>query len=234
MASELNQPNQISDEQLAFDALQGDREAFTTLYERYFDQVYDLASRVIKDTGAAGDVAQNIFMKFLGGEDVKPPEVSFRAWLYTMTRNASIDELRRRRRIVPMATSETDGESAFYQSAPSPEDDPERAAIDHELSALVWRAAQALNPNDFTLLDLNLRKGLEPEELSVALGTSRGNVYTRLSRLRDSLEEAVTSLILAQRGRQDCEQLSSILEGYEPSDSLTPRNRRAINRHIQV
>jgi RNA polymerase sigma factor (sigma-70 family) len=229
----VNRPSVASDEQMAAEALRGDQEAFTHLYQQYFDQVYDLAARVLKDSAAASDVAQNVFMKFLGGTEVKPPQVSFRAWLYTMTRNAAIDELRRRQRLVPMAGPEME-DTAFIQVSTSVQGDPERMALDNDLAALVWEAAQSLNPNDYTLLDLNIRKGLEPDELADALGISRGNVYTRLSRLRDSLEEAVTTLILARRGRQDCSQLNELLLRFGSSESveLTPRSRRAVSRHI--
>jgi hypothetical protein len=125
-------------------------------------------------------------------------------------------------------------EDLFSRMASSPQDDPERVTLDNELAALVWEAAQALNPNDYTLLDLNIRKGLGPEELAAALGTTRGNVYTRLSRLRDSLEEAVTTLILARRARGDCSELNELLQGSDPAAGLTPRARRAISRHIQA
>jgi RNA polymerase sigma factor (sigma-70 family) len=229
----VNRPSATSDEQMAVEALRGDQEAFTNLYQQYFDQVYDLAARVLKDPAPAADVAQNVFMKFLGGTEVKPPQVSFRAWLYTMTRNAAIDELRRRQRLVPMAGSEME-DTVFNQGSSSAQDDPERVALDNELAALVWEAAQSLNPGDYTLLDLNIRKGLGPDELADALGISRGNVYTRLSRLRDSLEEAVTTLILARRGRPDCSQLNDLLLNFGSPEivNLTPRSRRAVSRHI--
>ncbi len=68
----VNRPSATSDEQMAVEALRGDQEAFTNLYQQYFDQVYDLAARVLKDPAAAADVAQNVFMKFLGGTEVKP------------------------------------------------------------------------------------------------------------------------------------------------------------------
>ena len=94
----MNGLDSLTDEELAAQTLQqGDREAFTLLYERYFDRVFDLASRVLRDPDAASDVAQNTFMKLLEGSGTRPPQVSFRAWLYTITRNSAIDELRRRR-----------------------------------------------------------------------------------------------------------------------------------------
>ena len=106
------------------------------------------------------------------------------------------------RHMADMPTFETEEgeELEFYQIIPSPEEEgPEHLAMDEELASLVWQAAKGLNENDYALLDLNVRQGLEPQELAVALETNSGNVYTRLSRLRDSFEQAFTALLLTRR-----------------------------------
>ena len=51
---------------------------------------------------------------------------------------------------------------AFQKVTTAHEEIPEQAPLDLELAALVWQAAKGLNPNEYTLLDLQLRKGLEP------------------------------------------------------------------------
>ncbi len=223
----------LTDEELASRAIGGDQAAFADLYERYFGKVYDQIARMLRNTADASDVAQDTFMKMLAGLGTRPPHTSFRAWLYTIARNTAIDRIRSGRHMAALQAEEGDDEDEgrFYQTAPASDDDPERTAISEDLAALVWQAARGLNPNEYTLLDLNLRQGLEAEEIAEALGTTRGNVYTMLSRLRDSFEQSFTALLLARRGREDCAALNEILAHAAARDELSTQTRRAVNRH---
>lgn len=229
-------PSPLADEELAARSMQGDKEAFTDLYERHFDRVYDFVLRLTRNEAEAADVAQDTFMKLLSGQSPRPPQVSFRAWLLTVARNAAIDRIRRDRRLeaMPEVEMEEDQGPAFHHVSAVPEASPEQSAMNEELAALVWQAARGLNANEYALLDLSLRQHLEPEEIAQTLGTSRGNVYTMLSRLRDSLEEAVTALLLARRGRRECSEVDAIVTRMGAEGELTPRVRRAIGRHAQA
>ncbi|MCI0437814.1 MAG: sigma-70 family RNA polymerase sigma factor [Chloroflexi bacterium] len=224
----------LTDEELASRAIGGDQKAFADLYERYFGKVYDMIARMLRNSADASDVAQDTFMKMLAGLGTRPPHTSFRAWLYTIARNTAIDRIRSTRHMAALQTDESDDEDEgrFYQTAPPASgDDPERTAISEDLAALVWQAARGLNPNEYTLLDMNIRQGLEAEEIAEALGTTRGNVYTMLSRLRDSFEQSFTALLLSRRGRQDCAALNEILARAAMTDELSTQTRRAVNRH---
>ena len=77
---------------------QGDQEAMAALFDRYSGIVYSVALRVLKDTGLAEDVMQEIFIQiwkkpgaFVSGRG------SLGAWLVVVARNRAIDSLRRRR-----------------------------------------------------------------------------------------------------------------------------------------
>lgn len=221
-----------TDEELAGLAIKGDQAAFADLYERYFDKVYDLIARMMRNPAEAGDVAQDTFMKILAGLGTRPPHTSFRAWLYTIARNSAIDRIRSRRHVVAIQPEEPDEEDRrFHQAIPTSDDRPDMIAESEDLAALVWQAAKGLNSNEYNLLDLNLRQGLEPKEIADVLETTRGNVYTMLSRLRDSFEQSVTALLLSRRGRSDCAELKEILTDTQESDELNTRTRRAVNRH---
>ncbi len=226
-------PSLYTDEELAARSMKGDKEAFADLYERHFDRVYDFVLRLTRNEAEAADVAQDTFMKLLSGQSPRPPQVSFKAWLMTVARNATIDRVRRDRRLeaMPEVETEEEQEPAFHHVAAVPDASPEQSAMSEELASLVWQAARGLNASEYALLDLNLRQHLEPDEIAQALGTSRGNVYTMLSRLRDALEEAVTALLLVRRGRRECSEVDAILTKMGAEGELTPRVRRAISRH---
>ncbi|BDG59323.1 sigma-70 family RNA polymerase sigma factor [Caldinitratiruptor microaerophilus] len=222
------------DEELAARAGAGDRQAVEALFHRYFDRVYDLALGMLRDPDAAGDVAQATFVKAMERLRSGPPPRGFRAWLYAIARNTAIDELRGRRRRLPWpGVSTEEGETLDYEPpAPAAWAEPEQVVADRETAALVWEAAAGLSPDDRLLLDLHLRKGLEPGEIARVLGARPGSVYTRLSRLRDALEESVSALILYRRGRGRCRELEALVARYG-GETLTPVLRKAVNRHLE-
>ena len=46
-----------TDEELAAQALLGDRDAFADHYGRYFDRVYDFLARMMRNSAEASDIA---------------------------------------------------------------------------------------------------------------------------------------------------------------------------------
>src|SRR5213593_964198 len=231
MAVLVTQPVTASDEELAACAAEGDDSAFALLYERHMQGSYDLAVRMLHDREAAGDVVQSSFTAALQvlrrGKSMR----NVRAWLYATVRNGAIDRLRQDRH--RLRGSNGDGIPAELITADEqPSSSPEAAAERAELAELVWQAAAALSPKEYSLLDLHLRKGLSADELARSLGLRKGAVYTMLSRLRDSLEEAVTLTLLLRRGRRECAELDTLLAALRATE-LRPEIRRAIRGHVR-
>ncbi|MBI2856954.1 MAG: sigma-70 family RNA polymerase sigma factor [Chloroflexi bacterium] len=224
--------NTSNDEELAARLGKGDADAFTVLYSRYFPQVYDLALRLLKDRGRAADVAQDTFLVLVEGKAWQTTPVSFRAWLYTVARHRAIDELRKAKRTGPLPDAESDEGVAAFSQIVDDSPGPEQVAQDKELAAMVWIAASSLSADKYELLDLHLRKGLTGEELAQVLKTTKGNAYTMLSRVRDSLEEAFAALVVARRGKKECPALAELLRAHTPQ-ALSPRLRRQVTRHIR-
>jgi RNA polymerase sigma factor (sigma-70 family) len=222
----------LSDEGLVERAVSGDGDAFAALYERYFDGVYDFVLRVVRDRDAAADVVQGTFVKAWGAMSDRPL-TNVKAWLYALAHNASIRELRRRKRLVAERDKHLDEGFVLYtQVDTSRLSDPETVLRDRELVSLVWASAAALSPKDYALVDLQLRQDLSADELATGLGLEQGEVETRLSRLRESLEEAVMTVVLIRRGRRDCPELGALLFGAEASKP-SAELRRVVQGHLK-
>lgn len=219
---------------LAERAATGDREAFASLYERYVQGIYDFALRIVRDPDAAADVAQVTFVKAWERLSGRKRPTNVKAWLYAVAHNAAIDELRRRKRLVPLAAGEPSEAvgNPLAQLDPSRLSNPEAVVGDQALVDLVWESAAALSPREYALLDLNVRQDLGADELAEALGIRKGAVYTMLSRLRASLEESVTSVLLMRRGRRDCAELDALVTTI--GAEATPDARKAVQRHLQA
>jgi RNA polymerase sigma factor (sigma-70 family) len=224
---------EAADKELIERAEQGDRDAFAALYERHFQGLYDFALRIVRDADLAADVVQSTFVKAWDAARKQKGVENVKAWLYTITHNLAIDELRLRKRLAePSSDGADESGYPFALADPSKFSDPEAVVQDRELVELVWEAAAGLNPQEYALLDLHLRRGLDADELSRHLSLAKSAVYTRLSRLRDSLEEAVTSTLMMRRGRRDCIDLDWLLEELRATE-ITQPVRRAIKQHLE-
>jgi RNA polymerase sigma-70 factor (ECF subfamily) len=87
----------------------GEREAFAAIYERYFDRVYGYVRVAFQDKHEAEDAAQQVFVQALEAlpryERRRQP---FRAWLFTIVRNYTLGELRKRARLEVVDPAELD------------------------------------------------------------------------------------------------------------------------------
>jgi len=187
----------------------------------------------LRQEEAAGDVVQNTFMKAWDALQKKKIPGNVKAWLYAVARNNAIDEIRHRKRTVQISeTTERGSPAALAVAEASEVADPEILLQSKELVDLVWESAAGLTAAEYALLDLHLRRGFNAEELAASLRLSKGAVYTKLSRLKDSLEESVLSNLLMRQGRRHCSELNELL-GRLQASRLTPAVRKAIRDHLR-
>ena len=150
-----------SDAELVQRARAGDQSAFGALYDSWFDRVYDLAYRVVRDGNAAADVAQDTFLAAWRELDGLTDPALFGGWIWRIARNTALVNRRKKdQRAQPvdtkaMAVIQAAGPSVA--SAPAgfrvedrlgAADDPAWAAEDAELAGLVWESADALGERD--------------------------------------------------------------------------------------
>ena len=91
----LTDPNfEEADLVLATRARQGDREAFSRLYEKYVREIGAYIFRIVHSPEVAEELTQDAFLKaWIALPGLK--EIVFRPLLYKIARNAAIDHLRR-------------------------------------------------------------------------------------------------------------------------------------------
>lgn len=73
----------------------GDRCAFTFLYVRYADDIYEFARSIVNDCAEAQDITRQVFAELIGmiGE-YQEREAPFLPWLQRVARNVAVDHLR--------------------------------------------------------------------------------------------------------------------------------------------
>ena len=95
MAPPLDLPN-LPDADVVALAQKGRETAFRELIRRYERPVFSLIYRMVRDSSAAEDLAQDAFIKVLNHIDKYRPEFKFSSWLFKIANNIAIDHLRRR------------------------------------------------------------------------------------------------------------------------------------------
>src|SRR2546425_5526743 len=94
----LNPLSTQDDATLLLMVQKGDEAAMASLFDRYSKVVYSVALRVLRDPASAEDVLQEIFMQiWRNPEGFIATRGSLGGWLAVVSRNRSIDALRRRR-----------------------------------------------------------------------------------------------------------------------------------------
>jgi RNA polymerase sigma-70 factor (ECF subfamily) len=159
-------------------AQQGDHDAFATLLRRYDDDMRGLAYRLVVDRHRMDDALQEAYVKAYRALSSFREGAEFSSWLYRITYNACIDELRRAKRH-PLAPEDT-AEPA--SSAPG----PDRTVT---ASDTVRRALAALPPDQRLTLVLVDGEGFDNRAAAQILGIAPGTVASRLSRARAALRE---------------------------------------------
>jgi RNA polymerase sigma factor (sigma-70 family) len=211
----------MDDASLVAAARSGDDTAWAAIYDRYADKLHDHCHRILRDRDEAADALHDAFLAAARNlHQLREPD-RLRPWLYSICRHTSLRRLKARDRVD--LTDQVDDMSA-------PEGDLDRGVRAAELSELVWAAAAGLNGRDQALLDLNLRQGLEGQDLADAMGTNLNNSYVMLSRLRDQVERSLGALLVARLGREDCEELSALLADWD--GTFSPLIRKRVARHV--
>jgi RNA polymerase sigma-70 factor (ECF subfamily) len=94
----LHNDHEPSDALLLDRVRQSDRQAMAQVFDRYGGMVYSVALRVLKDSGQAEDVMQEVFFQLWKRPDgFVEGRGSLAGWLLVLARNRAIDQVRRRK-----------------------------------------------------------------------------------------------------------------------------------------
>ncbi len=89
--------NQTKDLQIIAEVLGGNTNAFSKLVDNYKDLVFTLALRLVKDRALAEEMAQDTFIKVYKSLKKFKGKSKFSSWVYRITYNTCLDELRRKK-----------------------------------------------------------------------------------------------------------------------------------------
>jgi RNA polymerase sigma factor (sigma-70 family) len=205
----------------------GDPASWGTIFDRHRDAVWRLAFGIVRRRTDADDVVQATFLKAVESIDQLRDPAALRPWLLSIARRRALDMVRRVREV-----AYDPGDDEWVEQSAALSGDALVAGLHQEdLARLVAAAFDGLDPRDRAALELAERQELSGDELALSLDVTRDNAYQLLHNARDRFEASVTSLIVARNGRADCDDLDSLLEGWD--GNLTPLLRKRLARHMK-
>ena len=102
---------------------------------------------------------------------------------------------------------------------------------DDDLAKLVWQLLSAHSAEEYSLLDLNLRRGLQAVALAPLMGVGADEAAQTLDGLHASVEDWITTALLIHRGSQECPELSATL-GQLGANAPSSDLRAAVSDHL--
>lgn len=176
----------------------GDSGAFETLVLRHQARIVNYAAALVRDAGAAEDVAQETFIRAWRGLDRFRGESAFRTWLYRIATNVARTHLDRRGRRAGIADRSLDDEAEPFgaDDVASPAPDAETALVRREA---IDRALAGLPAELRTALVLRDVEGLDYKEIAAVTRAPMGTVESRIFRARRRLRTALGPLLTARR-----------------------------------
>ena len=159
---------------------QRDENAMEEIFRRYSGLVYSVALRVLRDSGQAEDVLQEVFLQLWR----KPAAFvqnrgSLGAWLVVIARNRAIDVLRRRK-------PSDSVDDVVLASTVNVADEAER----NTMMEKVRRVIADLPMEQRKSLELAYFEGLSHTEIASRTGDPLGTVKTRIRQALISLRKA--------------------------------------------
>ncbi|MCP3764918.1 sigma-70 family RNA polymerase sigma factor [Domibacillus sp. A3M-37] len=163
---------------------QSDKYALELLYERYEKLLFSFAFRMTGRRDLSEEIVQEVFIKVWTKPDLyDESKGKFSSWLLTVTRNSSIDHMRRKNEQTEALTERDDlqsQETAIEDLIQWKEEGTElRKAITH------------LAENQREIIELFYFKGLSQQAISqkqkIPLGTVKGRIRLALKHLKTHL-----------------------------------------------
>jgi RNA polymerase sigma-70 factor (family 1) len=175
---------QEKDEQLYRRIQNRDREALEALYDRYEKILFSFIMRFTNDAGLTEEIIQDLFIK-LWSQKAKYDSAKgkFSSWLLTLARNASIDNLRKKKKEVELMEQDQHQQEDLHNT--------ERSIIQKEENDTLHQAVQSLPKDQQKIVHSFYFEGETQNKISetfkIPLGTVKSRIRLALKTLRKEL-----------------------------------------------
>lgn len=164
--------------------LDGERDAFRRLVEKYEGRVVHACRRVVRDDDEAEDLAQEAFIKAYRNLGRYDPQWSFVTWIVTIATRTALNAVRRRNGRYELSVEEMTGELATPAGR-----GPRGEAMRAQWMEHLRREVENLGEKMRTVFGLRYEDQLSISEIAEATGATETAVKVTLHRARKILRE---------------------------------------------
>ncbi|WP_256006770.1 RNA polymerase sigma factor [Pedobacter deserti] len=165
---------------------EGDQRAFEIIYDRYHARIYQFAIAYLRNEMDSEEIVQEIFLKLWMRDGRSSPIENLPAYFQILTRNHSLNALRRKARI-----NSTDLEASVNWI----EDDldTEHHILLNDTRRVLNQAIELLPPQQRIVYQLCHVQGLKYEDVAKQLNISPGTVHSHVKSALKFLREYLRS-----------------------------------------
>jgi len=186
-----------TDEELIEEYLSGNEDSFKSLITRYTKLLYFFAYRMTGKKELAEDIVQDTCLKIWKTiSRYKIGSNTFKPWVFTIARNTTIDQLRKKKMPVVSDFDTKDGNNYLMETASDPDTIPTELIEKAEQKKMITGAMQSLSFEEREILTLHYQEEMTFEAIGKTLKKPLNTVKSRHRRavlkLKKYLEENET------------------------------------------
>ena len=157
----------------------GDSTAFSYVFQKYYQALYQFAGRFVKDAQTAENIVQDVFVKLWTNRENCLITSSLKSYLYAATRNTALNFLSREKKQLSTEDLMSDRQDTTAN--------PEERIIENEMIDGVHKAIEKLPEKCRSIYLMKRYDDLKYHEIAEILDISINTVKTQMKRALKSL-----------------------------------------------
>jgi RNA polymerase sigma-70 factor (ECF subfamily) len=179
----------------------GDEMSFELLLQRYRTPLVNFLNRMVRDSGLAEDLAQEVFLRVYRARKDYAPSAKFTTWLFRIATNLALNALRDgRHRMMEISIDQTvdygEQEQAPFE-VPDKTPGIEHQMLERDRAAMIRRAVDALPEKQRAAVLLHKYIELDYAEIARTLECSESALKSLLFRAYETLRIQLAPLVQA-------------------------------------
>ena len=160
----------------------GNELAFKNLYDRYRNDIYAYSLSMLKNKAFAEELVQDVFLKVWTNRENLNPDLSFKAFIFTITRNLTFNFLNK-------ASNEKDLYKEIFYKSQVQCNSTERHMEEADLDYIKGKAIDLLPPKRKMIFQKSRMEGQSYEEISQELGISISTVKNQMTKALSTIRK---------------------------------------------
>jgi RNA polymerase sigma-70 factor, ECF subfamily len=188
-----------TDVQLMLDVKAGDEQSFELLLRKYRTPLVNFLYRMVHDSGAAEDLAQEVFLRVYRARKEYAPSAKFTTWMFRIATNVALNSVRdnRNRRMEISIDQTADAGDEDQRTADVADGTPsiEQQLLARGRSEIILRAIHGLPEKQRSAVLLHKYQELDYEEIARILECSESALKSLLFRAYETLRVELAPLV---------------------------------------